>query len=338
MSSFLILPFRHGLMPLAWRLRSEGHTVEVLPRSDRYERAWDGLFEQTLTGGDKRSRKQLEPVLDAAKSGDFIVVTDAPKWMEMFSDAEHLFGCGPSPKPKETLEQPLQIGSWWDGSHQLPHLIARDIGARDGGMGAQVTCAAIGKWLATSEPLESSAFHEGFKQAEEQLKDYKGLWTIHVDLNDQDELIFSEVQTGWDIFQTQLILAKTDATGALFTGGDQQVVSGEFSAVSAISVPPWPVDGVSSASVPITGPNAEQRRSVGWFDVRFGGPQDRVMETAELDGLVGVVRGTGSTPQWAVAQTIQTLASFEMPERQFRSDLGLGFGTVMTQLGRLGLV
>lgn len=334
MTSFLVLPDRHGLIPLAWRLRSEGHTVEVVPRSNRYERAWQGLFEPVLTGSDKFWSGQLEPVQEKAREGEFVVITDSPKWEEKFGDAKYLLGRGGFAEPTGAV---VEFGGWVRRTAGAEtqvlmhtHLLFRDVGAWPGGLGQRVTAGAVAQW-------------GGLQKIEEKLTgallaalddEYQGLVRVGLDLSPEGVLEVGQISTGWDLFQAQLLLAQIPERFAeLLQAHNVPALNGTYSAALAISVPPWPITDLPSKTVPITG--LKSTKDISWFDVRL---VDGQMQTAQLDGLVGIARYNAATPQLAISTVLELAQQIELPEKQFRHDVGSTYTMAVCELDRAGLL
>lgn len=335
MADYLVLPRRHHLIPLAWRLKGEGHTVGVLPRSDRYERAWDGLFDKAFKGPEKRDREEMAQLVEMAKAGQFTILTDCEKWQAQFEGAERLYGvAGENPIPNEWRPHPVQVGAWKlpSGEDILPHLMVRDLGAWPGGMGPRVTSGVLSEWWSGVEDLPE-VFRRGFEAGGP-----PGLWQRDLLVAPNGEVSFSPVRTGWELWQSQLLLSQVETLGQLLD--PSQPFEGKpsrFAAALAVSVPPWPNDKARSAPVLVSGPTREQRSLVSWFDVRKVGEM-KVLETAELDGLVGIVRASAPSIQWAGAQVLEVAGAFELPEIQYRPDFGGTWNLVQGQLGKFGLL
>lgn len=339
MSEYLVLPRRHHLIPLAWRLKGEGHTVGVLPRSDRYERAWDGLFDKAFKGQEKRDREEMAQLVEMAKTGQFTILTDCEKWQAQFEGAERVFGpTGENPIPNEWRPAPVQVGAWrtGDGRDILPHLIVRDLGAWPGGMGPCVTAGVLSEWW--GEWRIPAGLAPAFEDEGWEVEVPPGLWQRDIIANEAGVVSFGAPRGGWELWQSQLLLSQVESLGGLLEDRPQGEAKGRFAAALAVSVPPWPNDKARSAPVLISGPSREQRQSVlSWFDVRKVGEM-KVLETAELDGLVAIARVAANSIQWAGAQVLDVAQAFELPERQYRPDLGTAWNLVQGQLGRLGLL
>ena len=328
MANFLVLSHKHTLFPLAWSLRGAGHNVQVLVRKDRYEKAWEGLFEKHLVGRDK-GPANMQALVELAEGGELFVVTDSPAWEEKFKEAPRLFGNGGSG------DDPLgvaQIGAWWDGEgYKVPHLIVRDVGAWAGNQGPLVSSSAGCAWF------NGNAMPESFVSVMDGLKDhlksleFKGLVRVGVKINHDGTVSHVNHSTGWDVLHLHLLLSGVENVGELFVG--EVKVTHRYSFALPVSIPPWPyLVNMAAKEVEVKGLSVEMRKSVGWHDVRKVG---KTIMTAGLDGLVGVVRRSSDHPTRCIGECLEVAGSMDVEEKQFRSDGGGLFARVVMELDRV---
>ena len=323
MSNFLVLSHKHGLFPLAWALKGLGHNVQVLVKKDRYERAWDGLFTKDLVGRDK-GPANMQALVELAKDGELFVATDSESWDEKFQGVPRLYGTG-----KQGEIALLQLGAWWDGeSFTVPHVIVRDLGAWVGNQGPRVYSSAGCSWL------QSDALPKGIVAIMDGLKDdlkssgHKGLVRVGINVEQDGTVSQMDFSTGWDVLHLHLLLSGVEDVGDVFVG--QGRVTHRYSFALPVSIPPWPhTVNKSAKEIEIKGLTAEQRRAVGWHDVR---KENGSLYTAGLDGLVGVVRRNSNHPQRCIVETLGVAESLELPEKQYRSDAGGLFSRVLMEL------
>lgn len=88
--------------------------------------------------------------------------------------------------------------------------------------------------------------------------------------------------------------------------------------------------------VQVTGWEPEDLNSVFLHDFKLGPKQS--IETAGLDGLVGVVRGSANTLPLARARALDLLNRVQVPQKQFRPDAGAQVEQTLAALESLGLI
>ena len=115
LEKFLVISLTHSLLPIAHRLKLEGHDVEVLVSVAAFEKAWSGKLRKVL----RNSRGQITPsnlqsAIGAAEAGDVTVLTDDWSLETLCGNAKRKFGVYRFDDEKEP-DSVLRIGGWFDG-------------------------------------------------------------------------------------------------------------------------------------------------------------------------------------------------------------------------------
>lgn len=312
---FLVLSHKHGLLPLAWQLHAEESPLDVMVWHDRYDVAWEGLFEKVLAGREKKKRANWGPLVERAKAGELAVVTDSPQWARRFEDATHLLA------GRAVLNVPLAVGAWWDGeSYSAWHLLARDLGLWPGGLGKALAGAGAARWLE-----EPKALGDGLLERRDEVKSsgHRGWVQRALDMTLEGRLEHGEVAMGWEPLQMHLWLAAAQrgTTGGAL--GGQPQVRFRYSFALPLSVPPWPYaithGQASEPEVEVEGLGPELRRRVGWHDVAVR--EGRIV-TGRLDGLLGYARAGAGVLESARALAMEVAHTVKVPQLQYRVDGG----------------
>lgn len=344
-SKFLVLSTQHWLLPIAQRLRSEGHEVDAVVwlsgKRHRYERAWEGVWPKLAVRGDKSLNSKVQEAMpQVARESGTTVVTDSFNASRDFSGVTKLY---PSLRTEERPGGPLRLGGWFDGEQlQLPHVVLADLGVWPGGLGpgglGGLTLVRVDRDEARSlydrllEPIMDHLKSSGFR----------GLCQFGVELaTGSGEPRIRGAELGWPRFHTHAFVSELPETGQglgwLLDGGSGGRLPRKFVVVLPVSIPPYPLrSSLPTPEVPVEGLTEQQRSRVFWHDIRV---EQGVLKTAGLDGLVGVVRGAGDNLETARREAIQLAARFKLPEKQFRPDVAGAVPTVLAALEEeLGLV
>lgn len=338
MTSFLILSNHHNLLPLAQRLRSEGHETDVIiwnsRRSSRYERAWEGVGPKLKFGGQANAEKLVRGLVDLAEDGAAVVVSDSHLATKRFHSAKYLYG-GPHPEgPLPTSG--LRLGGWFDGERlSAAHLLVVDRGAWHGGFGPEVDGALTLVRLDT-EPARS-LYDRLWAPMQDALKSsgFRGLVQSDLVVATADgEPRLEGLHRGWTPLQWHAFVG--DDLAASLVGGEP-VLETKYSVALPLSIPPWPNSTAHPREpVAIGGLTAEQRACVWWHDIRVTEGQ---LTTAGLDGLAGVIQGRADTLTLARERALEIAGRVDLPERQLRTDVGWSVETVLGRIeDALGLV
>lgn len=333
---FLVISRTHGLLPFAYRLRNEGHDVQVLIWKKRFERSWDGKFEKLFKMSEKTlTPENLEPVISLAEQGELVVVTDVRDAEEYFSNAQQYLGTHRFP---EAPESPLRLGFWFDGETvHAPHLLICDIGAWPGGLGTMKECGmtlarldgeneqtALGLLQPVLDPLKSLGF--------------KGLAQVGLVPDHKARFGIRGMAAGWPWLHTHAFLAEMAGTSDLMCG-EPPVLNRRYTTALPVSLPFWPSrDAPASKDVLIDGLTPKQMGQVFWHDVTLD-TEKREVRSAGLDGLIGVAHGSADTHPLSQARALAIAGTMRFPEKQYRPDVGVSVPGVLANMeNTLGIV
>lgn len=343
MPRFLIVSHTHLLLPLAWRLKSEGNEVDVVIAKDRFEKAWAGKLDPILKGEQKG--KHFEELLTSVVEAKAWVITDSRgekhvPWLKGFAGYPFLLGVLDR-DPAVTLPAVL-LGAWFDGEEfSGEHLLIEDRGLWPDGLGPRV----VGGLTMVSPQTWRPEFAAGLDLVRDELKSegFRGLVRVGAQLlgrGGAPSLV--GFQAGWNFLQTHAFAAQ------LYEPNLTEVVEGaaprlphRYTIALPVSIPPWPLRGlygekqcnVRPAEAPI-GPEAVKSGEVFFHDFRV---RDGRAFTAGTDGLVGVVRASADT-LWLARQKVLRLAqSLALEEMQYRTDVAQGVEMALGLLESQGL-
>lgn len=339
MSGFLVISDRHGLLPLAQRLRGEGHEVDAViwnpGQRRRYDRAWEGAFDKLVRRGDLR--RTLETMIEAAREAGIAILTDSRRAIAYLSeirlDGVEVFAAGPF---EETPSSALRIGGWFDGeSMQAPHLLFFDVGAWPGGLGPRVDAAAVLVRIDHEAALD--LYDRLWRPMQDALKSsgFRGL--VQGDLNvatASGEPRIESRRSGWAWLQWHAFLSEMpenegEGLGAVL-GGAVPVLPRKFVVALPLSVPPWPHTTAKPRDPqPIPSLSTAQRARVFWHDIRV---EEAHLHTAGLDGMVGVVRGAADSFELARSRALDLAAEITLPERQLRTNVGAPLPAILATI------
>lgn len=337
----LVASLRHGLFPLAHRLRREGHDVEALSWRPRFERAWDGSFRKLLRHSDGTlDADALRPMVEAARRGEAAILTDVRRVAELFAGTPRLFAQVDLGLPKPVDR--LLLGGWYDGEHiQAPHLLVADQGVWTGGGGPTwlggLTLVRLGSNQTGGVGHTFPSFVGGaVRAATERLKSasFKGLF--HLDVLEEPttgELHLHGLSAGWPFLHLHAFVAELENLDGILTGEIPRLTH-KFVTVLPVSVPPWPSEKRSDMEigVPIEGLTSQQQGRCFFHDITVD-VEAHKLRTAGLDGLLCVATGAAdSTPALARARALELAVRMQIPEKQYRGDVGLQVDAVLATL------
>lgn len=338
MSSFIVITPYHHLIPLAWRLRHEGHQVELLILKRRYREAWDGRFDKIIKADTQHDNlsKERQGIMEAAKEIGATVVCDASRggWSETFEGYDGYFGAGPSPEP---LLSTVLLGGWFDGeSFRNRHLLIQDVGLWPGGLGARevagLTLIHPERWPENFDAL--------LEEVRPELKgQFRGLVRVGVSIDQAVKIETTGYSTGWSLLHSHAFMAGLDSLSAVLAGGPP-LPEKRFTVVAPVSVPPWPrINNERAEQAEVMLPEEEEaaklvRSSIYWHDVRVDGGK---LMVAGVDGLVGVVHQNASQFELARSRVITYAGAVGLSEPQRRSDVGVLVPTILASLESVGL-
>lgn len=330
---FFISTREHGLLPVAHRLRLEGHDVEVLVHKPKYRKAWGGKI--TTFGKDAGVVKpgDLGDLPERVSSGEFIGLVDQVSWtLDQFA--------GPKTHGVLDTQKPttgFRAGGWFDGNHiSAPHFLIYDMGAWTGGMGPLVPGGVTLVRDDAPDTEGKTAFRE---QLESELKarDFKGLFNVGLLEDPETGLKLDGMEAGWPFGQVHAFLSEVEGFGEVVSGNADPILPKKFVTVIPVSVPPWPNRGVAAESeIPIQGLTPQQVGHFFWHDMQVH-QEHRELRTAGLDGLVGFARGAGQSPELARTRAVELAARVLLPAKQWRPDAGSLVPQVLAKMEEIGI-
>lgn len=310
----LVASDQHYLLPFAWRLKREGVDVEVLVFKDKFESAWEGMFDKALKGRDKK-KENLVKIGELAKSGEMTVITDSARGFKAFPEG-NIF---PKLGSNHGGTGPMAIGSWFNGrdfNHQLDHLVINDWGTWPGGYGP---LALGGVTLARGATI----LHPHLDKLVDLLraKGFKGLVSSQVIRGDQGWTI-GAIDLGWPGIHSDAFVSDLSSLGELLATGEGNLQSKYVVAVP-VTIPPWPIPAkeVKARECVVNGLSSEDTKNIFFRDFKRG--DEFEIQTVGLDGFICVVRGAADTLELARGRAISTASKILVPEKQFRHDVGL---------------
>jgi hypothetical protein len=326
---------RHELLPLAHRLRREGHEVNAFVWRSRFERAWGGQIEKIARHSDGTifAETLSEPIEEAAK-GNLIVLTTVRRVAELFHAAKHLYAVPGSLSTIAPIDR-LLLGGWFDGETiQAPHLLVADWGAWTGGQGPHV----LGGLTQIRLEREAPPFVSGaLAAAVERMKSASFRGLFHCDVEEQattGEMRLRGMSVGWPWLHVQSFVAELKSLSETL-GGAPPTLLHKYVSVLPVTTPPWPNDK-QQETVPggteIGGLTPQQQGRAFWFDLQVDKEAGK-LRTAGLDGLLAVATGcSDSTPALARARALEIAVRMQVPAKQHRQDHGLLVDSVLSTL------
>lgn len=330
---FVVASLRAELLPLAHRLRREGHDVDALVWRERYEAAWEGALSKSVRHSD--GTLELAALEQRLREADR-VLTSVRRIHELCSTAYAV-------APKLTEAEPhdrLLLGGWFDGEQiQAPHLLVADWGVYPGGLGAHVlgglTLVRLGESGGETRPNANyPAFVGGAVQAAiERMKSVSFRGLFHFDVEEDvasGELRLRGLSAGWPELHTFAFVAELENLADTIAGIRPKLLHKYVSAIP-VSIPPWPNERQGKGEVlAIEGLTPTQQGQLFWLDMAVEG---RKLRTAGLDGLVAVAIGASdSTPALARLRAVELAQRLQVSGKQFRSDAGAAVDSVLATL------
>jgi hypothetical protein len=335
---YLVVTNKHELHPLANLLLSEDLDVDVVVWKRRYEAAWAGRL--NLVGKfsqGEMSRETWDPYKELAKAGELVVLTNVPRVWDIFGIQPEevppwFFGSQPS----EGMVEPIRFGGWvHQGEICLPHILVYDLGLWPGGLGPQlpggVTLISLqgDEW---QRVLPVDELHRGVTA-------HQGLFNAQFETLPTGELGLSGLEFGWSWLQTAALVANVSTLQSLvgFSPSMDAQLEHKYSTALPFSIPPFPVvQGKAPAGLEMQGLSEAQVATTLWHDVVID-QENRSLVSAGLDGLLGVSSGSGHTHLRAAGLALSVPQGLEVPELQWRVDLGHSVALAEMTLENLGL-
>lgn len=315
MAKFLVVTQRHGLLWMAFKISKEGHDVQTVVQKKRYRTAWDGLLKLDHSLYSTKPEVWEEHLADK----ELVVLTDSPQVEHLFKDHGGLFRSGGQ------LTESLAIGAWFDGTQfSLPHWLLVDQGAWVGGQGPMVPGGATLLYASDVPPQ----FFTVPDADHLKLDNFRGLVRYPTSFDQvSKEWKKGEPQVGWAGLHTHAFVYSLSGgdfsqllLGEVIQGPDKQ-----YTVVLPVSIPPWPLHMIHSEvnvyadTRNLDGTNSAVRQRLLLHDVKR---TEKGLSTAGLDGLIGVACGSGNTLSMAKLQALGTAGAIQVPEKQFRTDVG----------------
>jgi hypothetical protein len=329
----LVISNRHSLFPFAHRLKLEGHDVEILvwknsrKGSNRWEKAWAGGVDLLLKASEGEiSEETLAPVLKAAASGELVVITNSYNAAEIFQDSAYLLS---SHRSAVEPVSGVRLGAWWTGTEiQAVHLLVVDNGAWPAGLGPHGVPGALTQIRIENESQTYTALSSLLEPmfdllARAEPPVFRGLAQFGLTLDRADkQLALAGASLGWPFLHTHSFVSELPDFGGVLAGAKEPTLPYKYTVVAPLSIPPWPNDGAAGAAkVPIKGLTPQWQGRFFWHDMEMN-PAERSIGSAGIDGLLGVGVGSGQTFELARARCLELLQTAQVPDKQFRPDLG----------------
>ena len=331
-SSFVVITRTHGLLPLARRLRSEGHPVHLM--------VWDPLYTRQVDGplaGDPQQPEDLQWAIAEAEGGA-VVVTDLEGLRAPFGNAHRFLG--PLSWPTEPYS-PLRLGGWFDGEDlQCPHVLVADVGPFGGGAGDPRVLGGL--TLVNPDPRADLSLLRHLWTpvlAELKARDFVGLVSAGVGTNEVGAPELTGVKAGWPGLHTAVWLSELEGLGDVLTGVKAPALdpwAHRYVTALPVSIPPWPNLGDPAAEPPqgellVEGLTPQQLARVFWHDVVVD-TKRRAVVAAQRDGLVGVARGAAHCLELSRARALEIGLAAQVAGKQLRADLGQSVAAVLSAL------
>ena len=332
---FFISTDTHAMLPVAHRLRLEGHDVETVVHKARFRKAWAGKQVNWGKEGGKIRPEDLAPIPEQVARGELVALVDSPWWTENVFKGPGVFG---ALKDYGTTIHPLRAGGWFNGSelHAI-HFLVYDMGAWPNRTGPMVP----GALTLIRDDSPDADFKAAIKQeleAELKARDFKGLINVGLIEDNEGTLKIDGLQAGWPFLHLHAFLSEVEDFGSVLVGTKEPVLTSKFVTVVPVTLPPWPNHGTAaSKDLVIEGLTPQQTGRVFWHDMRVDS-EARQLLTAGLDGLVGVCRGAAQSPVLAQARCLEVAARISLPEKQWRADAGSAVAAAVSRLEVAGLV
>lgn len=306
-------------MPLANRLRREGHEVQICiynkrGRAEKYASAYGGVFDFVGSLDDPDWPAKLEGLQDLASDGKCVVITDSERASEAFADAKYLFPHQDAHEERSSL----RVGAWVteDAICGL-HFLVVDRGAWAGGMGPDVDAGMT--MIRAPEVADASLGWEEIRAS-----GYQGLCSRSIQMTPDGIEPVGPVEVGWHPLHQHCFLSQLlDSSAPFIAPIDGSRMPTRFTVAAALSQPPWPNPGQGNKRLrsEIKGFTRELSAHVMWHDVEAD-VEKKQLKTLGLDGLVGVVHAGADSFELAQAKVRDVCGRLQFPAKQWRPDVG----------------
>jgi len=309
----LLQSHKHGLFPFAFRLKNEGHEVVATTTRKRYLKAWGGDW--------------LNPIMQGEEEGDFDhTISDVVKNDE--ADYRTL--------ATEYPRSPVRLGAWFDGEGWLDrHLCVYDYGAWPGGLGPMVPAAMTAVSLSSETTIEYLSEALNLSAVADQLKSERFRGPVQVGCAVSETGLKAEgLAAGFFPLHVHSLVHSLDAFGHMLDGLDHQTYQKRYTVVLPVTMPPFPyppLRQIEPGQHDILGLTPKQLGKFFWHDVQVR-PEEKSLATGGLDGFVGVARGAAESLELARGTALGLASAVQLPQKQFRYDVGGLVPTVLQQL------
>ena len=332
---FLVISRTHSLLPIAHRLKLEGHDVEVLVSVAAFEKAWNGKLGKVLRNSKGQiNQTHLEPAIAAAERGEVTVLIDDWGIETLFGNAKRKFGVQRLEDEKEP-DSPLRVGGWFNGeTFDCFHGLVVDRGAWTGSQGPDIDGSLT---LIRNDNSELAGLIGHLVEPYiDRLKSssFKGLVQFGVSLDTTDGTPhIVGAKAGFPFLHTHAFLSGLEDFGDILLGKSNPVLPKKFTTVLTISRPPYPNRKARfRRPVAIENLTDQQVGRVFWHDMQILDQSKHSLSTAGLDGLVGIARGEADTSELSRGLCLEVAQRISLPEKQFRLDVGGRVQGVLAEL------
>jgi hypothetical protein len=318
----VVYSHRNGLTPFYFRLQNQGASAYLLVHKAPYEAALAGRVVPALRNEAKEiNQETLKVIQERIADGQAALLTDLRKHPFV---GGRILGVLDSEPPRGVL----RLGAWFDGFMlQAHHMVICDEGLWPGGLGPQ-RLGGLTLVLPTEVPKPIQDLMAGVIP---KLQGFIGLIQVGLDLDlASGNFQLSGLSAGWPDLHTAAFISELENLAPLCSGEEPPIFSPgkRFVTVVPVSIPPYPNPG-RAPKVALEGLTPQWAAKWFWMDAQVAGNK---LESAGLDGLLGVARGAAGTPELARATAIALAARLQVPEKQFRNDAGSLVPTMLASL------
>ena len=330
---FLVVSEGNGLHPLARRLVVEGQDVQVRTMKDAFKSCWNGILDVDVAPKGSFP-DQWGEVGEEVMKGERTLLTDSQKCRDTF--APHVWGTAVA---SPLVRCPLMVAAWiGESGVSGAQWFFPDFGLWPGGMGTAVLAGGV----LVPGKLPTVLLDAVEELHQEQMTGLALLGVVQHQLTGAWEVVSTEV--GWPALLTDLLLwqlSQFDSYPILteMLAGREKMPSPEgFTVGCTVSLPPWPmypkVANRRAEEVLLPHLNADLRAQYVFHDFKVA---EGKPSTAGTNGLLGTAVGWGRTLARARLVAQRAAQGAELPEPQWRVDVGVGAAAAMVALDDCGL-
>jgi len=257
------------------------------------------------------------------KDGSLTLISNVPKAREIFEGHGYVWTA-----LNNSCKDAFRWGGWFgDEGITHPHFVIADRGAWPGGLGAAVD----GSLVVVRLPEIPAVLQEAADAVVEKLtaSKYRGLFAVEFE-QQTGVLKHRAIHVGWLPLQLHAFLAEVPLAPLLLE--EESAPLPRFVAALPLSLPPWPIaDAHYPVDQPVQGLTEAQLGRVWWHDVQFS-LEEKALRTAGLDGLLGICVADAHNFELARGRVLEVAQRLQMPELQYRHDVGAFVPTVLAGL------